>query len=86
MILEVPTMMPTMNTLMPKKLIMPNVLPKTIPNPSQMKLTLIEKPATWLCALPACHLTCKCLTLKMLRKWILTSGVEVAISHTGNTF
>ena len=52
-ILKVPTMMPTMNTLMPKKLIMPNVLPKNIPNPSQMKLTLIEKPATWLCA-PAC--------------------------------
>ena len=84
-ILKVPTMMPTMNALMPKKLIMPNVLPKTIPNPRQMKPTLIETSATWLCA-PACHLTCKCLTLKMLRKWILTSGVEVAISHTGNTF
>ena len=33
-ILKVPTMMPSMNALMPKKLIMPNVLPKTIPNPS----------------------------------------------------
>ena len=52
-ILKVPTMMPTMNALMPKKLIMPNVLPKTIPNPRQMKPTLIETSATWLCA-PAC--------------------------------
>ena len=46
--LKISLKVPTMNALIPKMLVMPNVWPKTIPNPRQMKPTQIETPATWL--------------------------------------